>query len=260
MKLIKGKDILILLLQGKYGKKNIEALKWLHDGYPKTAIEIYKQILEKIPYNKSKRRALYLNNLGVSYVEDGNNAAAVDIWEKLILEPDCPYPKSVSWKCLLHYNLAYRYLVMGRENDFLNQFEILKNIIREDDPNNLNHNVQGFIDEINMKYSVYQGEYEKPLAYYQSCVYKAKQLSDKCFHVYQLSLIYKKSGEPEKQAVCLRFLAEKGNDLYIARAARECLDKMPEQLRGTDKDIYSILPLRTYEDTANGKHQSRKYL
>jgi|GEM_PF-3216674 len=207
----------------KKHKKLLDIL--LEDCEPNEFLKRYEPLTKKSK-KLTEMQKVILSNYAVALDAKGSTTNAIKIMEPLVKEP--VNKKAYLNQVLFYCNLCSYYcnedihdidnakIALEKAKDFFLQAE-----------NYLKYNDGRFhIEHAQQKIMFLEGDTDAPLKFFLNSLDTAKRKQEKVSTHYLIAKIYEKRQDEKQKIEHLKFVAERGNKMYIATKAREELSKI----------------------------------
>lgn len=219
---------------------------------PEKFIQMNKEILTKRIIKNKIEYFFIILNIAVGYFSNGNVDKAIDTAKDI---PNNKIENNFFFKAAYYYNLATFYVAeekWSEAEECINHLKDCYNTLATAPKNkngrsiitHINKNkktfeyvetekldeLQGMIDEINICLGKREGHFQEIIDLYEKKFQYQNVPCSRCFSKYYQALCYEELGDLQAMKEALTFVAENGNKLHIASAAREILSNYKDIL------------------------------
>ena len=218
--------VIIMLIVCSYANKKAydqhnDLLKILdNECDPEKFLSLYKDVVSN---NSNSFTAMVSRcNYAAGYFGNGEFDEAIKIYNTIDIKPSNPQNQSVI--ILKEYNLTLIYLFKNELDKAKKHYEELKKIGDEFDKDiPFYENYVGMSKLLTNRIKVFEGDYKGAKEYFKNQQEECPDNFQKVLNKYYLYEIYSKEGKENKVNETLKFIADNGNNLYVAKKAKELL-------------------------------------
>jgi len=216
-----------VLLSRQQQKRHNELVASLSEHDPERFLREMDAFLkdEKLP--KGLRR-LASDNRAVGYLQRGDAARAIEIWEAVAADEqkmrDEHKQMEDGLRAVTHYNLCTAYLENGQVAEARKSYRILKEMQQSN--KEWQARLQRVLLELDAHFFLTEGKYEKAGKAYRALLDDKGNAPEALHEHYALAQVYEGLGDVEKQKAHLKKVAKHGNQHHKAKKARETLGKL----------------------------------
>lgn len=163
-------------------------------------------------------------NYAAGFFGNGEFDKAIELYNTIDVEPNNPQTQSIN--ILKEYNLTLIYLFkdeLDTAKQHYNRFVEVGEEFDKDIP--FYDNYVGMKKLLANRIEVFEGEYSNAKKHFKEQQENCPDNFQKVLNMYYLYEIYSREGKENKVKDCLQFIADNGNNLYIAKKANELLNK-----------------------------------
>lgn len=204
-------------------KEHNNLLKILDDDCdPEKFLKLYKSVVKE--NNNSFTGMVSICNYAAGFFGNGEFDKAIKLYDTINVEPINPQKQSII--ILKEYNLTLIYLFkddIDSAKQHYNKFKEVGESFDKDIP--FYENYIGMDKLLDNRIKVFEGEYNEAKKHFKNQQDECPDNFQKSLNMYYLYEIYSREGKDNKVKECLKFIVDNGNNLYIAKKAKEILNK-----------------------------------